>query len=250
MRESLFDLNRRGLIQAPQESEADFFGRCRAEIFSKHSSPLAKQLFDIDPDWIEITYENKGLRFWEGGCTWINGDQVTLQLQKVFLNRETYLGYEREEIIAHEYVHVVRGGFNEPIFEEILAYQTSSSPFRRFFGPLFRSSRESLFFMLMLTLFLGATLFGIYQLQTFIGVCSLMLGGTLRLIRAQRIFVRARKKISHSVGRERALAVLMRLTDKEIIHFSKINTEEMQLYAQKMSESSLRWQQISSYFSS
>lgn len=45
-----------------------------------------------------------------------------------------------EEVLSHEFVHLIRYElfpYKEQLgFEEILAYQTSSSRFRRFFGPL------------------------------------------------------------------------------------------------------------------
>ncbi|HEY4831176.1 MAG TPA: hypothetical protein VIH61_01250, partial [Waddliaceae bacterium] len=213
------------------------------------SSPLAKRLFDIDPDWVWMTFDNKGLHFWEGGCTWVKRDHITLQLNKAFQKKPSYFGYSREEVIAHELVHVARSNFEEPIFEEILAYQTSSSSFRRFCAPLFRTAKESLFFMITLAAFFAAAFFDIFQKTVIAGVLCLVTGGSLRLFWAQRTFSRTQKKLSKIVKKEHVLAVMLRLTDREIIRFSKMCTDEITVYATKMTKIQLRWQQIhAAYF--
>ncbi len=251
-KEKLLDLNKRGLIHAPDESDEGFFKRCRTASFAGSSPPsrLAKSLYDIDPDWVYMIYDNKGLHFWEGACTWKKQDHITLQLNKAFECKESYLGYSKEEVIAHELVHVVRGHFEEPVFEEILAYQSSPSPLRRLCAPLFRSPKESAFFVISLVVFFIAVLFETFQkvaLAGFLGMFSL---GFYRLFWAQWTFNRTRKKIAKIVGKEKVLAVMLRLTDREIIRFSKMPEEAILNYAKKMAKIHLRWQQIAgSYFS-
>ncbi|MFZ0565568.1 MAG: hypothetical protein WAM28_05230 [Chlamydiales bacterium] len=247
IRERLIKYNTRGLIAGPEESEETFFIRCKS--IQSTSPPLsfslAKKMFDIDPDWISINYTNKKLRFWEGGCTWIEPNKVVLQLNKAFKEKETYLGlYTRDELIAHELVHVARLAFEEPIFEEILAYSTSPSHFRRFFGPFFRTSKGSRFLLIGFLACLGAAFFSF-----FVGVAYLCLFGLIgfnicRLLRAQYIFSRTQKKLIQLVGAERALPIMIRLTDREIIRFSKKTKEQILAFAQKMSKNQLRWKQI------
>jgi len=243
---TLLEKNRRGLIHAPDESDDAFLLRC-SQAKKKESSPsseLAKKLYDIDPDWVQVYYSDQRLRLWEGGCTWIESDQVTLQLRKTFEKKSRYLGYSRDEIMAHELVHVVRGSFEEPIFEEILAYQTSPSFLRRFLGPIFRSSKESTFFVISLLATFVATLFATFQTLVYLGALTIVAGGTFRLLKAQRTFSRTRKKIGQIVGKQKALAVMIRLTDREIIRFSKMEKEQIVSYAVKISRTQPRWQQI------
>ncbi len=159
---------------------------------------------------VEFSFSNKGLLPWEGGCLWEReGEKPLLQLRKVFKKQERFLWlYTRTEIIAHELVHARRLHFNEPIFEEVLAYRTSSSAFRRFFGPLFRSSKESLFFVLTLP-----TLF--FLPMIYIGVLGFFL---IRLFRVQCLFARAKRRLMKDLGdEERVFQHLILLTDKEII---------------------------------
>lgn len=250
LKEKLLELNRRGLVHAPDESDEAFFDRCaQFGLGSSQHFPLAKELFDIEPDWVDMSFDNKGLRFWEAGCTWTRGTQATLQLKKVFENKKSYLGYRRDEVIAHELVHVVRAGFEEPIFEEILAYHSSSSKLRRFFAPIFRSSGESLFFVAAITMLCLLNLFSFFHLAALAGFFALVSSWLVRLLWAQLIFRRSRKKMAKIVGKKLALAVLLRLTDREIIRFSKMDPEGIKQYAKKMAKIQMRWQQISgAYF--
>jgi hypothetical protein len=245
----LTELNRRGLIHAPDESQESYFRRCQAAIRVAQVPPLVKTLFDIDPDWVPVVYDNKGLYFWEGGCTWITQDQVTVQLNRAFQKRGSWFGYSRDEILAHELVHAVREKFEEPIFEEVLAYQTTSFPLRRYFGPIFRTANESFFFMIALSLFTATFFLSQFHTLALVGFLCFLSIGALRLLRMQLIFSRTQKKLSRLVGKQRALAVMLRLTDKEIIRFSKMSAAAITAYANEMSTTSLRWQQITlAYF--
>lgn len=252
-KEKLLEFNKRGLVHAPYESDESFFQRCRQATSSPTSpcSELAKKMYDIEPDWVWMVFDNKGLRFWEGACTWNKQDLITLQLNKAFQKKKRYFGYSYEEVVAHELVHVVRGSFEEPIFEEILAYRSSPSAFRRFFAPLFRTAQESLFFMVTLALCLIATFFEHFQIIALTFLMCLLTGALLRLLWSQRTFTRAKRTLSKMVGKEKVLAVMLRLTDREIIRFAKINDKELTAYAKKMAKTQMRWQQIiSAYFPS
>ena len=256
-REKLVELNKSGLIHAPDESDESFVLRCRhaAETIKKDQSAplsqLAVKLLDIEPSWVQIIYENKGLRIWEGGCTWIGKEHVKLQLNKAFLKHQKYFGYSQEEVIAHELVHVVRSGFEEPIFEEMLAYQTSYWAFRRYFGPVLRTTKETMLVITAFSLVVFATLFSIFQTVMYVGMLGLITGGSFRLLRTQRIFHRTRRKLTQIVGKDYALPIMLRLTDREIMRFSKMGKQEIVAYAKKMRKCNIRWQQIFySYFES
>jgi hypothetical protein len=250
-KEELVNRNRRGLIHAPDESDAAFFARCRRMIVSPSApkSDLANRLFDIAPDWIEIDFSTKGLRFWEGGCTWIDARGTTLQLHPAFQKKKTYLGYEQDEVIAHEFVHAVRSQFEEPMFEEVLAYRTSPSAFRRYWGPALRTTNESLITMISLTTSSIALFFEPLYFAALTAILGLIGGGICRLVRTQKIFDRALRKIAFLVGSNQGLAVMLRLTDREIIRFAKMEAGEIVAYATKMAKLNERWQQITaSYF--
>ena len=255
-KEIYLELNRRGLVPGPEESETAFFARCNRAIpiISSPQSTLTHQLFGVIPDWIEIHYQAKGLRFWEAACTWIEGDSIRIQLHPALLKNKKHWGYKPEEIIAHEFAHAVRGAFEESIFEEILAYRTSSSPLRRFWGPLLRTATESLYGVLALFACTIASFFEPFGWIAWCAAVGLLGLAVTRLANAQRIFNRALHKIAHLLSHQkpeknRALAVMLRLTDKEIIRFSKMESHEINAYSVKMAKTHLRWQQIrAAYF--
>lgn len=100
-----------------------------------------QKLFGISPSNLPIYYSSKGLLPWEGGATWGTHIHIHPRFEK---KATCYFGlYSRSEIIAHEMVHALRAHLDEPLFEEMLAYQTATKPWRRWLGPLFSSTREA-----------------------------------------------------------------------------------------------------------
>ncbi|MCH9690320.1 MAG: hypothetical protein K0U10_06685, partial [Gammaproteobacteria bacterium] len=88
-----------------------------------------------------------------------------------------------------------------------------------------------------------------FQTFVYLGVLGFASYGTVRLIRTQRIFKRARARLTQIVGKDKTLAVMIRLTDREIIRFSTMEKEQIVSYAVKLSRAQLRWHQIrSTYF--
>ncbi|NGX53873.1 MAG: hypothetical protein K1000chlam4_00593 [Chlamydiae bacterium] len=240
-KELLITSNSRGLLVGPEENEESFAKRCCGTSPSPNSALAhTERLFGISPDWISVLYSNQGLLPWVGGAVTIEEERFTLQVRKAFRQKERYLWlYSREEILSHEFVHGARLAFDEPLFEEILAYQTSKSKFRRFWGPIFRSSKESFLFLLSLPF-----LYIPWGLPLTLGVMTFFL---FRLLKYQKIFSQALVRLKEVVG-DKALACALRLTDKEIILFSRSFPDQIIAYAS--TSKSLRWKQITSvYFS-
>ncbi len=183
----LLSYAKRGLIPGPAEEGEAFLKR------ASKCPPLFQEAWEADVygftvDWVPCLYSNKKLPFWEGAATWISEEGISVQLRKEF-KKGKYMGYQRKEVLSHEAVHAARCAFEEPRFEEILAYRTSCNPVRRWLGPLFRKPWESIAFLLCFP-------FGLYLL--------------FRLMRDQRLLTRALKKITPSI--------LVCLTDEEIRH--------------------------------
>lgn len=279
----LLHLNRHGLIPGPNETVSEFLKRTEmclnlthqiaqeasevvpfqpselapAEVLAK---PLAKSaaLYDIAPDWIPVFFSNQGLLPWHGGCAWIcqlEEDQSPLaffQLRKNFARQSRYLGlYQRDELVVHEMSHVGRMTFQEPLFEEILAYRTATSRFRRWFGPILHSSRETLLFVLLLFFVLLADLAVLLQpslalFQIALGLKALTLAligyAVVRLAYRQRRFKRCLGHLQ-ALFSQSALAerVIYRLTDREIMQFSELAPREILHYAHSQANRSLRW---------
>jgi hypothetical protein len=275
--------NYEGLIPGPTESEEDFNQRVffcqhlKQKLFEhleidlpfdeqdlasqeilKEALQETEQIYGIAPYWTPLIFNNYQLAPWHGGCAWIfqlNEHSPTaafLQLRAQFKHKSGYLGlYHRKELIAHELAHVGRMMYTEPQFEEILAYRTSPSFFRRFLGGMIQTSKESLFFILLLGVVLMAHL--AILLSDISWTTSILLGvqalpifflflAFIRVIRKQKILDQCQKKLvqlfqDHKV----ATHVLYRLLDSEITLFARSSVEDIRSFIDDQATKNFRW---------
>jgi hypothetical protein len=211
---ALLEYFHRGLIPGPEESEEAFFARV------EQAKPLVHpEWSDIalpfKIDWVPITYSNHKIAWWEGAATWISEDKLpTIQMRKNF-EKGSFLGYKRSEVLSHEAVHAARMRFEEPLFEEVLAYSTAPQAWKRFLGPLFSRTWEPLVLMV------GVAIGVFWPL-----VPLIMIGvGLGRLSYRQWIFKKCCRKLSFSV--------VLTLTDQEMKQFASMTEEEIQAYLEK-----------------
>lgn len=284
----LLELNRQGIIPGPDETDAEFLKRAdfclnikerlAAELggalpfapedlagFGVMRSAFAeiRNSYDIAPEWIPIFFSNHQLSLWHGGCAWIfqlTPDTPTcalFQLRKAFRNNDRYLGiYSRDEVAVHELAHVGRMMFEEPKYEEIIAYKTARSSFRRFLGPLAQSSMEAGLFVLILILLVLLDIFLLafgfdagYRSAQWLKLvpAGIAVYGLLRLLRRQQLFHHCLEKLQILYGNH-AMAVIYRLTDSEIELFSGSTDREIRDYALK--QTTLRWRVINGAYGS
>lgn len=286
LNDELIKWNQQGLIPGPLENEEDYLSRVNyclnlkktiqesdlKEQFSFSESnkiqeilaearELTVQLFDIDMQWIPLFFSNQKLALWHGGCAWIfqakeeTPTAAVLQLRKAWYDKKSSWGtYTRQELVGHELAHAGRMMFEEPQFEEILAYQTSSSIFRGWFGPIIQSSKEAMAFCLSLFLILLIDLIVVFSGQSelylsFVWLKLLPAGmvvyGLYRLWKKQKILERCFKKLNDLLKNpKKTKAVIYRLTDSEIRSFAFLTPKEINEYAEAESNQSLRWRLI------
>jgi hypothetical protein len=243
----LLQLNREGFIPGPSESEEDF---CNRVALVKKTFEIGewiptshwdwvkiclRQMFDFEPSALPAFYSNESLRLWEGAAAWIEGRRiVSVQLRKT-LQQGSYLGiYKREQILAHEAVHAARSAFDEPENEEFFAYMTSEQKWHRVFGPIVKRPWEIWPFFLAM---MGGAFFSIAYLCAAIWASI----GFYRLIRQhRRLRLAAERILDVVVDKVIARAILFRLTDDEILMFSK--GEKIEDYRKK--QKCLRWRLI------
>lgn len=273
MEDKFKEYNKQGLIPGPKETEENYLKRsefCLAELnhliarfapkdFKEYDCELKsswlKQAADLNrpyaiaPLWVPLFFSNWKMMPWQGASTWIFQLEenmptgAMIQLRKSLYKRESLLGlYSKEELIAHELCHVARMEFEEPKYEEFLAYRTSKRVFSRYFGPLVQSVSESRWFMILLLMILILEVFYLYQ-----GAYHLMFNPwiySLPLVllstSAIRLFFRHRtlEKTAKKVGEE----ILFRLTDSEIEKIAKLSKEEVANFMNE--QTSFRWQFI------
>lgn len=273
--------NALGFIPGPNETKTEFEKRvafCQnleehfrqtcsplpiesAEEATKHildeAIPEAEELYGIAPRWVPLFFSNHQLTSWQGGCAWIfQLDENTptaafLQLRNRFRNVSAYFGlYQRSELIVHELAHVGRMLYEEPQFEEIFAYQSSSSRWRRWLGPLFQSSKESLLFVILL----GVAILADFALMSS-GINSPMIVwgielapvilvalALLRLSFRLSCLKRCLKKLSSLFSVSTARHFIYRLRDAEIKQFSRMDPSEIRDFIHASSSRSFRWE--------
>lgn len=278
----LLKYNERGLVPGPGETEEKFLQRVdycfslkqRLETATPSDTPFkgekpaymeamktvfnaTRRLYDIAPDWVPVFYSNHKLSLWHGGCAWIFQEKenspkgALLQLRKSFSKAKTYFLYDREELASHELAHVGRMAFEEPQFEELIACQSSSWRFRKYFGPLFQSSRESLLFLLSL-LFVASVdvvwmafgqepMFFRFQWIKLLPVAILAFL-YLRLRQRQKQWRKAKGNLERILADPlKAGHVLFRLTDREIMEIAALEASSVMGYLESKKDEDLRW---------
>jgi hypothetical protein len=250
----LLELYHQGWIPGPHESEDEFYARINyrdqvvrllGEDFTpsqdsvkllKEAGAITYPLFQFSLEGVALVFANQGLSLWEGGVAWIfqlqeNSPQAAfIQLRSCFEKSKRWLFYDRSELIAHEACHVARMAYQEPYFEEMLAYQTSKSWLRRLLGSLFLKSWETSTFLLLFCLAWGMTLF-LSMSVAWIGwlllkLFSIFLFG--RLTALHILYWRAKNKLSKAFNSQQtAQSLLFLATDAEIYRWGKMNEEEL-----------------------
>lgn len=244
--ELLLQYNKAGVIPGSFESEKDFLNRVdhlKKKITETDFPPshwdwvraYLKELFDIEPCYFSAFYSNRSLAPWQGAAAWFEeGKIATIQLKEA-LRKGTFLKiYRREEILAHEAIHMARGELQGERFEEFFAYMTSEKKWRRVLGPIVQRPWE------VWPLFIFSLLSAFSPLFLFLSALWVG-GGFFRLVKNHRTLNRAASKIfAHLLDVQKTRAVLVRLNDEEIVKFSK--GENILLYAKK--QTCLRWRAI------
>lgn len=286
--EQLLQYNQLGIIPGPSESVEDFVKRADYCLTLKdHLSEELKanlgnmcdtsstslpegfnnisSLYDFSPHWIPIFFSNYQLTPWHGGCAWIfqvseqSPTAALLQLRQSLRFSPKYMGiYHRDELIRHEIAHVGRMKFDEPQFEEVLAYRTSSSPFRRWFGPVIQSSMESMLFVMVLGLIVFIDVFLLsfdYHQSYFTAMwlklvpAAMIVWALVRLWTRQKRFDACLLSLTDCLHNpDKARHVIYRLQDHEIVAFAKMDASNITDYAIKNAANSLRWRVIYKHY--
>ncbi len=149
--------------------------------------------------------------------------------------------------------------YEEPKFEEVLAYRLSSSGFRRRFGAIIQSSTESMIFLLSLFIVI---LFDLYFFFTGdlvslhmtmwlkILPLTLIIAAGIRLFIRQTTLNRCIQKLRNLLDNdeEKSQAVAYRLTDREIINFSSWPEEKIFNHIKDLESLTIRGRVLSQYF--
>ncbi|MCB1107150.1 MAG: hypothetical protein KDK76_03540 [Chlamydiia bacterium] len=254
-------LGEQGLIPGPDETEESFVNRL--DITQRHQSlekwdPNCQELYGANPTWVSLSYSNKGLLPWQGAALWVFGNKIPMiQLRKGF-RKGRFLFYSRDEVLKHETLHALRVAFDEPRFEEILAYAHASSKWRRLIGPLFRKPSHAIFFIALILsslilqttsmLFVSPLFFPYVKLLTLIPIVDLVFRFAT-LIKDRRILKKTLEKLSQIFpNQQNVFPIAIRLKDSEIQKFAIEPISTLLDYIEKEVPRSPRWRQILAQF--
>lgn len=276
--------NKLGLVQGPNESDDEYVRRADyclhlvetlpkehgefipGQVMERADTPLAeeawqktRELFDFAPLWAPLFFSNHQLAPWHGGCAWIFQTTESsplgalFQLRRRFKDHVSFLGlYRREVLLAHEAVHVARMAFQEPKFEELIAYRTSDSGFQKCCGALVETSKEAAVFVLTLFLVVVVNLAGIGMgaIPTWILWLNaipfaMAIAALVRLYIRQNQYMRCIKVLGAISAKPEAIAC--RLSDNEIIEFGKRDPVELKQWIKE--QKSLRWRAVAQWCS-
>ena len=207
-----------------------------------------EKLFGFRADWVPAYFPSRGLGLLWGGCTVIteSGFPVFF-LRRGFRNKQKWFIYRRDEILAHELCHAVRGCLEDETYEEHFAYMTSGSAFRRWTGNCFRRECDAILFLIPLALLLAA------QIVVYSGVLPLPIWPfwliaaafpiflIARNIPGRRTFFAARAKLERA-GFVNPDAALFRMTADEIKTLARTPDDQIESFLQEKSDAELRWQ--------
>ncbi len=137
-----------GIIPSPHEEWDEYLDRIENSpiIGAESGHEWLEKRFGLAPTWARVTYSNKGLLPWEAAACFVDGTRFAA----IHVRRSIPFGYDKSEVIAHELVHAVRAGFNEPRFEEFLASRVFTKARQRVFSALLEKPWEAI---LLLPLF-------------------------------------------------------------------------------------------------
>lgn len=291
---ALVELDRRGLILAPDETLAAFETRLRTlrehvvelrqelqqggelDFFGVHlesqdaippdcfraPQETTRELFGFAIDWVPGFFTNYRMGFLFAGCAYYSYDDffALFIVRKSFQDREKWLIYKRAELIAHELCHIARVGFRSRNYEEIFAYHTSASSFRRRLGGVLRTPTDT-------WLLLGSVGF-LTLVQTvnvvlrppelwyahpmplfFLGVFMVIGYVFLRYFFFLNRFRRALKAVRRVFGQDGALPALFRSSDAEVGELAGLKDESAaQEWFEAKRQQDVRWRVIHERF--
>ena len=207
-----------------------------------------EKLFGFRADWVPAFFPTRGLGLLWGGCTVITDTGFPVFfLRRGFRAKPKWFIYRRDELLAHELCHAVRGCLEDEPYEEHFAYMTSDSAFRRWSGNCFRHEWDALAFLIPVVLLL------VVQVIVYTGFLNLPLWPfwiiafafpaflIARNIPERRTFFAARTKLEKA-GFLNPDAALFRMTSDEIRALARTPDGEIATFLETKAGTELRWQ--------
>lgn len=233
--------------------------RINSEIM-KEAAELDKKFYEFQISWVPGFFLSKSLGWLWGGCaiSFPEDSMSIFLIRESFAEKQKWLFYHRDELLAHELCHIARLPINDRTYEEHFAYRLSYSALRRYIGNCFQYTFDAVFFIIPFFMLLGAqTLktfspwewFPIYPFWILIVLYPAFL--LVRNQRSRNIYFKAKKNLER-IGMQHSMPVLFRCTKDEIHTIAAFTKDILGLkeWLGKQSCLHLRWRIIYERFMS
>ena len=222
-----------------------------------------RALYGFEIDWVPGFFTNSRMGLLFAGCAMYSYDDffAVFIIRKAFKLKERWIIYGRTELMSHELCHVAHIGFRTKNYEEILAYQTSESLFRRLLGGMLRTTTDTYLLLasmigLLIAQIINITMRPPSEWRQF--PMSLVYATTFLIIFCVvsrylfywNRFRKARKALVRVFGDTNALSVLFRCHGGEIREIARLpNTTTLRAWLSNKLHESIRWRIIVKKFS-
>lgn len=220
----------------------------------KECESLTEKLYRFKNDWVAgyFTNETMGLLFAGGAIYSFDEFFPLFIIRKAYKKKKKWFIYSRIELMAHELTHIAHVAYKTENYEELFAYQTSTSAFRRLIGGMFRTPKDSYLMLgsaffasisqIINTLVREPDQYWDFPMPLIFGIAAFALAWLIQnYLRTVGVFKAAGKRISRKFGEENRLAILFRCTEVEIATISKMDALAFDQFLKDKSEKSLRW---------
>ena len=215
-----------------------------------------RDLYGFSIDWVPGFYSNYKMGMLHAGCAFYSYEDffALFILRMSFKERAKWIIYSRRELMAHELCHIAHVAFRSRNFEELFAYQTATSAFRRCVGGVLRTPLETKIIMLAV-LVMAVTQIVNTQIRPveewysapvphILGGCLLVMGAIVfRYLLALRTFAKARHHRVELCGDEHAgRCMLFRCVDEEIGEIAHLSsTDALKEWLKQKVKDETRW---------
>lgn len=220
------------------------------------------ELYRFAIDWVPGFFTDYKMGLLHAGCAFYSYDDffALFILRKSFQKREKWLIYSRTELMAHELCHIAHVGFRSLNYEELFAYQTATSGFRKLVGGVLRTPKDTYLILGSVLCLLVAQvtnvlirppeLWNSFPMPLIFGLVPLVIGVVVaRYLTYRRRWRRAQNRLADCFGIQDTLAVTFRCSEAEIALLAAMReSEQLRQWLTERQAESLRWQVILARF--
>ena len=227
----------------------------------KEANNVTKSLFGFAIDWVPGYFCDNKMGILFAGCALYSQKDAfaVFVIRKAFQKSFKWLIYSRKELLAHELTHIARLAFKTPAYEEVMAFKSGGSRFRRVIGGMFRKASDvycTLGTIVLLTIYQIGNIFmrppeKIWAMPTPIAFMAALAPAAYLLTRlalTHSKLRRANTTLKYAYPNANATSILFRCSENEIKTMATIKQDDLIAWIDAKRIESIRWQVIHKRF--